>query len=62
VVALQMALLEWVGGLVPIKIAIVFLAALVLSFGISRWILARHARAFALVILGLFVFCLVFRP
>lgn len=62
VVALQMALLEWVGGLVPIKIAIVFLAALVLSFGISRWILVRHARAFALVILGLFVFCLFFRP
>jgi glucan biosynthesis protein C len=62
VVALQMALLEWVGGLVPIKIAIVFLAALVLSFGISRWILARHARAFALVILGLFVFCLFVRP
>jgi hypothetical protein len=62
VIALQSALLEWMGGLVPIKIAIVFLIALALSFGISRWVLARHARAFALVILGLFVFCLVFRP
>ena len=62
VIALQSALLEWTGGLVPIKIAIVFLIALALSFGISRWVLARHARAFALVILGLFVFCLVFRP
>jgi glucan biosynthesis protein C len=62
VIALQSALLEWMGGLVPIKIAIVFLIALALSFGISRWVLARHARAFVLVILGLFVFCLVFRP
>lgn len=62
VIALQSALLEWTGGLVPIKIAIVFLIALALSFGISRWILARHARVFAIFILGLFVFCLVFRP
>lgn len=62
VIAIQEALLAWAGGLVPIKIAIVFLAALALSFGISRWILARHSRAFAMVILGVFVFCLVFRP
>ena len=62
VVALQMALLEWVTGPVLIKIGIVFLATLALSFVISRWILARHARAFAMVILGLFVFCLFFRP
>jgi peptidoglycan/LPS O-acetylase OafA/YrhL len=62
VVALQMALLGWVGGPALIKIAIVFLAALALSFAISRWILARHARAFALVLLGLFVFCLFVRP
>jgi glucan biosynthesis protein C len=62
VIALQSALLEWTGGLVPIKIAIVFLIALALSFAISRWILARHSRAFAIFILGLFVFCLVFRP
>jgi glucan biosynthesis protein C len=62
VIALQMAFLGWAGGPVPVKIAIVFLAALALSFGISRWILARHARVFALVILGLFVFCLFVRP
>jgi glucan biosynthesis protein C len=62
VVALQMALTGWVGGLASIKVAIVFLAALALSFGISRWILARHGRIFALVILGLFVFCLFVRP
>jgi glucan biosynthesis protein C len=62
VIALQEALLGWTGGLVPIKIAIVFLTALALSFGISRWILARHSRAFAMFILGLFVVCLFFRP
>ena len=62
VVALQMAFLGRVGGPVLIKIAIVFLVSLALSFGISRWILARHARAFTLVILGLFVFCLFVRP
>ncbi len=62
VIALQAALLGWTGGPVPIKIAIVFLAAFALSFAISRWILARHSRAFAMVILGLFVFCLVARP
>jgi hypothetical protein len=57
-----MALLGWAGGPALIKIAIVFLAGLALSFAISRWILARHARAFALVLLGLFVFCLFVRP
>lgn len=62
VIALQMVLLGWIGGPTLIKIAIVFLVALALSFAISRWILARHARAFAMVILGLFVFCLVVRP
>jgi glucan biosynthesis protein C len=62
VIALQSALLEWTGGLVPIKIAIVFLTTLALSFGISRWVLARHSRAFAMLILGLFVFCLFARP
>ena len=62
VVALQVALLKWMGGPVPVKIAIVFLAALVSSFAISRWVLARHSRAFGVAILALFVFCLVVRP
>jgi glucan biosynthesis protein C len=62
VVALQAALLKWIGGPVPVKIAIVFLAALSLSYAFSRWVLARHSRAFAVVIMALFVFCLVVRP
>jgi len=62
VVALQAALFKWSGGPVPVKIAIVFLAALVSSFAISRWVLARHSRAFGVAILALFVFCLVVRP
>jgi glucan biosynthesis protein C len=62
VVALQAALLRWIGGPVPVKIAIVFLAALTLSFVFSRWVLARHSRAFAIAIMALFVFCLVARP
>jgi hypothetical protein len=33
-----------------------------MSFAFSRWVLARHSRAFAMVIFGLFVFCLVARP
>ena len=62
VVALQAALLRWIGGIVPVKIAIVFVAALTLSFAFSRWVLARHSRAFAIAILALFVFCLAARP
>ena len=62
VVALQAALLRWIGGPVPVKIAIVFLAALTVSFAFSRWVLARHSRAFVIVIMALFVFCLVARP
>lgn len=62
VVALQAALLRWIGGPVPVKIAIVFLAALTVSFAFSRWVLARHSRAFAIAIMALFVFCLVARP
>jgi len=62
VVALQAALLRWIGGPVPVKIAIVFLAALTLSFAFTRWVLARHSRAFAIAIMALFVFCLVARP
>jgi peptidoglycan/LPS O-acetylase OafA/YrhL len=62
VVGLQAALLGWIGGLVAAKIAIVFLVALALSFAISRWVLERHSRAFAVAILALFVFCLFVRP
>jgi glucan biosynthesis protein C len=62
VVALQAALLRWIGGPLPVKIAIIFLAALMLSFVFSRWVLARHSRAFAVAIMALFVFCLVARP
>jgi hypothetical protein len=62
VVALQAALLRWIGGPVPVKIAIVFLAALTVSFAFSRWVLARHSLAFAIAIVALFVFCLVARP
>ncbi|MBI5584546.1 MAG: acyltransferase family protein [Deltaproteobacteria bacterium] len=62
VVALQAALLRWIGGPAPVKIAIVFLAALTLSFAFSRWVLTRHSRAFVIAILALFVFCLVSRP
>jgi glucans biosynthesis protein C len=62
VVGIQAALLKWTGGPVLAKVLIVFVAALALSFTISRWVLARHSRAFALVILALFVFCLAVRP
>ena len=61
-VAIQAALLTWVGGPVLTKVAIVSAGALALSFAISRWVLARHSRAFAWVILALFVFCLAIRP
>ena len=62
VVAIQAALLKWVGGPVLAKVAIVFVAALGLSFAFSRWVLARHSRAFVVVILALFFFCLAVRP
>ena len=62
VVGIQAALLNWAGGPVLAKIAIVFVAALALSFSISRWVLARHSCVFALAILALFAFCLTFRP
>jgi glucans biosynthesis protein C len=61
-VAIQMALLTWVGGPVLIKVAIVSAGALGLSFAISRWVFASHSRAFALAILALFVLCLAIRP
>lgn len=62
VVAAQMALAAWVGGPAPVKAAIVLLAALPLSYAISRWVIARWPRGFAVAILALFVFCLVARP
>jgi len=62
VVVLQTALLQWTSGPVLLKIAVVFLSALSISYAFSRWVLARHARAFTIVVLALFVFCLVVRP
>jgi glucans biosynthesis protein C len=62
VVALQTALLKWAGGPVAVKIAVVLLAAVSLSYAFSRWVLARHSRAFVIVVLALFVFCLAVRP
>ncbi len=62
VVAIQTALLEWAGGPVSAKVAIVFMAGLGLSYAISRWVLARHSRAFAMILLALFIFCLAVRP
>ena len=62
IIGLQEMMLEWVGGPVAIKIVIVSLGALLVSFAISRWILARHSRAVAVAILALFVFCLIARP
>jgi glucan biosynthesis protein C len=62
VVAMQAALLRWIGGPVPVKVAIVFLVALTLSFAFTRWVLARHSRMFVIAIMALFVFCLVARP
>jgi hypothetical protein len=62
VIAMQAALLDWTGGPVLVKVAIVLLAALALSFAISRWVIGRFPRAFAVALLALFVFCLAVRP
>jgi glucan biosynthesis protein C len=62
IVGFQEALLGWVGGPVLAKVVIVFATALGLSYTISRWVLARHSRAFVVVLLALFVFCLAVRP
>jgi len=62
IIGLQVALLEWAGGPVAIKIGIVFLGTLWGSFAISRGFLASPSRAFAVEIMVLFVFCLVVRP
>jgi glucans biosynthesis protein C len=62
VLVLQGVLTAWAGGPVAAKMAIVFAGTLALSYALSRWVLARHSRAFVMVILALFVFCLVARP
>jgi peptidoglycan/LPS O-acetylase OafA/YrhL len=62
VVAAQMALMEWTGGLVLAKIAIVLVTSLVLSFALSKWVIGRHPRVFTAVLMALFVFCLAARP
>jgi peptidoglycan/LPS O-acetylase OafA/YrhL len=62
VVALQTALFQWTSGPVLLKIAVVFLFALSISYAFSRWVLARHALAFTIAVMALFVFCLVIRP
>ena len=61
VIFAQEALFEWTGGPVVAKMGIAFGLALALSYAISRWVLARHGRAFAAVLLALFVFFLA-RP
>ncbi len=62
VVIIQNALLAWTGGPVLIKFAVVFLAALALSFAISRWVIMRYHRGFEVALLLLFVLCLAIRP
>ncbi len=62
VVALQMALLGWEGGPALGKLAIVGAAGLVVSYALSRWVLARHSRIVVVGLLALFVFCLAVRP
>ena len=57
----QMALLNWTGSPV-LKFAIVLLAALALSFALSRWVIGRWPRAVVVVLLALFLFCLAVRP
>lgn len=62
IVAIQSALLKWIGGPISAKIAIVFFVALAVSYAISRWVLIRHSRVFAVAIMVLFTFCLFARP
>lgn len=61
VVAIQEHLVGWTGSPL-LKFAIVLLAALPLSFAVSRWLLGRWPRGFAVAIMALFVFCLAVRP
>lgn len=61
VVIVQTGLMEWTGGPALAKFAIVLPVSLALSFAVNRW-LGRYHRAFGVILLLLFVFCLVFRP
>jgi glucan biosynthesis protein C len=61
VVLIQMALLSWMVSPVY-KCAIVLLAALALSFALSRWVIGRWPRVVVTVLVALFVFCLAVRP
>lgn len=60
VVFLQDVLMVWPSGPVVVKAAIVFLAVLPISFGISRF-LHRFPRGFVIGLLVLFVFALLAR-
>lgn len=62
IIGFQEMMREWTGGPVAVKAGIVFLGTLAVSYAISRWVLARHSRALAAVIMALFVFCLIMRP
>jgi glucans biosynthesis protein C len=62
VVPLQLHLMAWTSGSVLAKFAIVLVAALVLSYAFSRWVIGRFPRVLVAVILLLFVFCLAVRP
>ncbi len=61
VVIFQDTLLTWTGGPVLAKCVVVFLAALALSFAISRWVIMRYHRGFEVALLLLFVLCLAIR-
>ncbi len=58
IVVIQGELMAWTSGSPEAKFAIVFLAALALSFAISRWVIGRFPRAFCVALLALFVLCL----
>jgi glucan biosynthesis protein C len=61
VLIIQAALLGWIGSSL-VKFVIVFAVALGLSYAISRWVIARHGRPTAAVIVALLIFCLIVRP
>jgi glucan biosynthesis protein C len=60
VVFLQDVLMVWQGGPAPAKAAIVFLVALPVSYGISRWI-DRFPRGFVIGFVVLFAFAFLAR-
>jgi surface polysaccharide O-acyltransferase-like enzyme len=62
VVFVQMGLLEWAAGPALLKFAIVVALAMPLSFAFGRWVLGRHGRIFAAVLVALLIFCLAVRP